>query len=209
MAALSCGLRLRRRLPERALSRCGVAGGRAHRVELHPAGSRGAWAGLDPRRVLEKSGGVGKTSLNPSVERRVKSSQVKSSKSKRNRCEDSQFRRVPTALTTPPSQRTAPLPSVNTSRSLLTLLAQAASSSLVSPASVALAWRSLGARSMLDARSPSASRRARATPPPLSAFASAFADIGQRRAPTGHFFRNVAGQLNGQLLRFVATRNQK
>ena len=37
----------------------------------------------------------------------------------------------------------------------------------------------------------------------------AFADIGQRRAPTGHFFRNVAGQLNGQLLRFVATRNQK
>ena len=42
-----------------------------------------------------------------------------------------------------------------------------------------------------------------------AAFASAFADIGQRRAPTGHFFRNVAGQLNGQLLRFVATRNQK
>ena len=28
-------------------------------------------------------------------------------------------------------------------------------------------------------------------------------------APTGHFFRNVARQLNGQLLRFVATRNQK
>ena len=26
---------------------------------------------------------------------------------------------------------------------------------------------------------------------------------------TGHFFRKVAGQLNGQLLRFVATRNQK
>ena len=163
------------------------------------------WAGLDPRRVQEKSGGVGKTSLNPksSDERRVKSSQVKSSKSKRKRCEDSQFRRVPTALTTPPSQRTAPLPSVNTSRSLHTLLAQAASSSAQRQ------WRSLGARSMLDARSPSASRRARATPPPLSAFASAFADIGQRRAPTGHFFRNVAGQLNGQLLRFVATRNQK
>ena len=42
-----------------------------------------------------------------------------------------------------------------------------------------------------------------------AAAASAYADIGQRRAPTVHFFRNVAGQLNGQLLRFVATRNQK
>ena len=42
-----------------------------------------------------------------------------------------------------------------------------------------------------------------------AASASAFAVIGQRRAPTGHFFRKVAGQLNGQLLRFVATRNQK
>ena len=89
-----------------------------------------------------------------------------------------------------------------------TLLAQAASSSAQRQ------WRSLGARSMLDARSPSASRRARATPPPLSAFASAFGPfaehIGQvRRALTGHFFRNVDGQLNGQLLHFVATRNQK
>ena len=33
--------------------------------------------------------------------------------------------------------------------------------------------------------------------------------IGQRRGPTGHFFLNVAGQLNGQLLRIFATRNPK
>ena len=41
------------------------------------------------------------------------------------------------------------------------------------------------------------------------AFASAFADIGQRRGPTRHFFRIVTGQLNGQLLRFIVTVNQK
>ena len=33
--------------------------------------------------------------------------------------------------------------------------------------------------------------------------------VWARAPPTGHFFRNVAGQLNGQLLRFVATRNQQ
>ena len=56
---------------------------------------------------------------------------------------------------------------------------------------------------------PPASRRARATPPADSA--SAFADIGQRRGLTGHFFRIVAGQLhvNGQLLRFIVTLNRK
>jgi hypothetical protein len=43
----------------------------------------------------------------------------------------------------------------------------------------------------------------------FAASASAFADIGQRRGPTGHYFRIVAGQQVGQLLRIIATRNQK
>ena len=47
----------------------------------------------------------------------------------------------------------------------------------------------------------------RATPPPLPRLP--LPTSGKWRGPTGHFFRNVAGQLNGQLLRIIATRNPK